>query len=304
MGERLAETAAKGGGLAAERTLVVAGASGYLGRHVVQAASAQGWHVKALVRRAGAAEPAKGVEEVIATVTDPATLQGVCDGADAVISCLGITRQTDKVTYADIDYQANANVLREAERAGCRRFAYVSVFGAQAAIHTDMVAAKERFVSELMASTKLEWVIIRPTGFFSDMREFLDMAMSGRCYVLGDGTSRMNPIHGEDLANVCVDALSGEPNRQVPVGGPETFTWNEVCSLAFQAAGKPRRVTYLPMCLVKFVVAIIKPFSRRTWNIAAFMSSSGSHDFVAPAHGQLKLADFYREEATKLKEAS
>ncbi len=59
---------------------------------------------------------------------------------------------------------------------------------------------------------------MRPNGFFSDMKDFLDMAKSGRVYLFGDGNFKLNPIHGEDLAKVCVDKME-EGIKEESIGG-------------------------------------------------------------------------------------
>ena len=54
---------------------------------------------------------------------------------------------------------------------------------------------------------------MRPSGYFSDMGAVLDMAKRGRVLLVGQGHNRFNPIHGRDLAEVCVDASEGEERR-------------------------------------------------------------------------------------------
>jgi uncharacterized protein YbjT (DUF2867 family) len=75
----------------------------------------------------------------------------------------------------------------------------VSVFNGPNLRHLDIVRAHEDFVDVLKASG-LDYSVIRPTGFFSDMSEFYKMARRGRVYLLGRGNNRVNPIHGADLA--------------------------------------------------------------------------------------------------------
>jgi uncharacterized protein YbjT (DUF2867 family) len=48
-------------------------------------------------------------------------------------------------------------------------------------------------------SSGMDYVIIRPTGFFSDMFMILDMARRGRVYLLGSGAGKINPIHSRDF---------------------------------------------------------------------------------------------------------
>ncbi len=64
-------------------------------------------------------------------------------------------------------------------------------------------------------------------------------------YLFGDGTLRGNPIHGEDLAEVCIDAIAGT-EKEINVGGPQTLTQNEIAITAFQALGKTPKVTHIP----------------------------------------------------------
>jgi len=101
------------------------------------------------------------------------------DGVELVASALGITRQADGPSYRDVDHHANLNLLREAERAGAIRFAYVHVLNADAIRHVPLVAAKAGFVDALQASP-IAGTVIAPSGYFSDMGDFLAMARPGR----------------------------------------------------------------------------------------------------------------------------
>jgi uncharacterized protein YbjT (DUF2867 family) len=274
--------------------VLVAGATGYLGRYVTTEAASRGHRVRALARTPSALDEIRSQVTVVqGEATAPETLAGICDGIEVIFSSLGITRQTDRVTYQDVDYQANINLLREAEHSGCRRFVFVSVLHPEHTQHTDMVAARERFVVALRAS-KLESVVIRPTGFFADMREVYKMAQAGRCYVFGDGLARLNPIHGADLAVVCVDAFSGD-DLEINVGGPDILTQREIAQLAFSALGKAPKVTGLPFWLVDALLATVKPFHRRWWNIGTFIASAGRHEMVGPQVGDHRLAQWFEE---------
>ena len=106
----------------------------------------------------------------------------------------------------DVDYQANRNVLNEALIDNVKTFMYISVFNADKLRHLEIVKAKEIFAQELKEAG-IEYIIIRPNGFFSDMAEFFNMANRGRIYLFGKGEFRCNPIHGADLAEVCVKWL-------------------------------------------------------------------------------------------------
>lgn len=114
------------------KNILVAGATGYLGKHMVRELKQQGYDVRALARaRSGLAPVASLVDDVVeGRITEPSSIRGCCDGMDVVFSSIGITRQRDGLTYMDVDYQGNVNLLKEAIRSGVSRFLYVSVFQA------------------------------------------------------------------------------------------------------------------------------------------------------------------------------
>jgi uncharacterized protein YbjT (DUF2867 family) len=256
--------------------VVVAGATGYLGRFLVQELGRRGHSVRALVR------PGKSVEGASEIVE-----------AEATFSSLGITRQTDRVTFMDVDYGANHRLLAEAEVSGVRRFGFVSVVRPELFTDSEMVAARERFVAELRASS-IPSCVVRATGFFSDLREPLEMAKKGRVYLIGDGKARINPMHGEDLARASVDALeSGSTERAV--GGPQTFTWQEIAELAFRALGREPKITHVPEWVVKVALPPVRLFSRRTHAIARFVSRVAVNDVMAPEQGHHMLSQYYAE---------
>ena len=136
--------------------------------------------------------------------------------------------------------------------------------------------------------------MIRPTGFFSDASEFLRMALSGRVYLIGRGDRRINPIHGEDLAKVCVNAAE-EEKREVPVGGPDVYTYREIAELAFSVAGREPKITSIPPKLASLLIEAIRPFSRHYYTLAKFFLIALQNDSVAPSTGVHHLEDYYRE---------
>ncbi len=271
--------------------VVVAGATGYLGRHLVREFVDRGAHVTAIVR------PGKTVPDatacVEAQVTDPASLRGVCDGADAVFSALGITRQTDSVTYEDIEYTANMNLLAEAQRAGVGRFGVISVVHPEVFEGLAITTSRERFVRHLQAAD-ITSSVVRATGFFSDLQEVFEMAATGRVYVVGTGETRVNPVHGADLARACADALT-HGHRDVNVGGPDVLTWDAIAELAFEALSAPPKITHVPAWIPRSLLPLVKPFSRRKYDVGSFIVRGATHDMVAPPHGRHHLEHFYQD---------
>ena len=170
------------------KRILLAGGTGYLGAYVLAELLEQGYSTRAVVRDFRKIKIENPILEIVeAEVTRQETLKGLFEEIDVVISTVGITRQKDGLTYMEVDYQANLNLLEEAKKAGVQRFVYVSAINGDQHRNLKIFEAKERFVDALKASG-LDYVVLRPNGFFSDMKDFLGMAKNGRVYLFGAGS--------------------------------------------------------------------------------------------------------------------
>ena len=131
--------------------ILIAGATGYLGSYIAQELKQQDYYTRVLVR-----DPKKfdqsGIEadEIIrAEITDKSTLEDCCKDIEVVISSIGITKQKDGLSYMDVDYQANLNLLKVAKRSGVKKFVYISVLNGEKLKNLKICEAKEKFVDEL-----------------------------------------------------------------------------------------------------------------------------------------------------------
>lgn len=282
--------------------VLVAGATGYLGRHIVAELARRGHQVRAIVRDRSRAEapgassaPALSdltAEWAVGDVTDAAFTHDVADGVDKVVSALGVTRQ--KTDPWDIDNRANLAVLDSALRCGASSFTYVGV------LHGDrcpapLTRAKTTFAQTLTAAPVSER-IVNPTGYFSDMLDMLTLAQRGLVPLLRP-QGRINPIHGADLADFCVDRMEGDESGSWDVGGPQVLTWREVALTAFAAAHRRPRILHLPERIVTPALRTLGLFSPSTADLAAFAAWGMLHDGIAPATGARRLADFFAEQA-------
>lgn len=275
--------------------VLIAGATGYLGQHLVKAYVEAGYSVRVLVRNREKLKQSSlsNIDVVIGEATDPATLKGCCDDIDVVVSALGITRQKDGLTYDQVDYQANRNLLDEALKEGAYQFTYVHVLKAEGMPNVAMAQAKAKFAAEL-EQAPIASTLICPSGFFSDLSEILTMAQKGRVYLFGDGEARITPIHGADLAELIVEATE-KGIRRVEAGGPETFTQNEIAELAFQVLGKPPHVTKIPLWMGQALISLSKMFGKgSSVGPLDFFLTASALDMSAMTHGSRRLIDDFR----------
>ena len=284
-----------------KKRVLVAGATGYLGQFLVKELTKRNFEVRVLIRKERQKHLFIDIDDFfIGEITESKSLRGICKNIDWVFTSVGITRQKDNLTYMDVDYQGNAYLLNEAKQSGVDSFLYVSAIGGNKLRHLKIFEAKERFVDELKKS-RLNYTIMRPNGFFSDMRDFLDMAKNGKVYLFGRGYFKLNPIHGEDLAKVCVDKISSDEN-EITVGGPDLLSQNELATLALNAWGKRPRIIHLPDWIRKFTIWSLRTFtSSKTYGPIEFFLTLMAFDNKAEQFGTHHLNDFFNDEVEKNK---
>ncbi len=239
--------------------LVIAGAFGNLGAEITKAAVMAGHEVLAADRILkaipGLSPDSYRTREI--DVTKPDTLAGLCEGADMVITTVGLTASSKTVTHYDIDLAGNINLLEEAKRRGVRKFVYTSVIKADTDASIPMLDAKASFEKVLKASG-LEYLIVRPSGYFYDIAKvFAPMVEKGSVTLLKGVSSRANVIATQDLAEYLL-TYSGAWNTTVEIGGTEVYTYEEIAAMFFAAAGKPCVIKYAPAFLFDILAFVAK----------------------------------------------
>lgn len=278
--------------------VLVAGATGYLGRYVVAELHSRGHLVRAVVRdrdRARREGPwgspsLDGLvdEWALGSVIDPRFTRDLAADVEHVVSALGVTRQ--KADPWQIDNLANLAILNSAlKHAGS--FTYINTLGGDRC-PARLTRAKSAFAQTLSVA-EIGAQIINPPAYFSDMTEVLTMARRGLVAVFRP-EARINPIHGADLAAYVVDRMEEGRTGTWDVGGPDVLSWRELAHLAFDAVGKRSRVLTVPAWALPPALRLTGLFSPRLADTAQFMAWNMTRDCVAPMTGTHHLADFYR----------
>jgi len=278
-----------------KKKVLVAGATGYLGQFVVRELKKRGYWVRVLIRKDSQKEQFEKVDEFfVGRITNKESLLGITKSIDWVFSSVGITRQKEGMSYMDVDYQGNANLLEEAVKSNVELFQYVSAINGDGLRQLKIFEAKERFVDELKKSG-IPYSVLRPNGFFSDMSDFLDMAKAGRVYLFGHGNFKLNPIDGKDLATVCIDKMEVK-EKEATIGGPDILSHIDLATLALKAWNKPTKITRLPDWTRTFIIWFLRSFtSPKTYGPIEFFLTAMANDNIAEQYGNRHLKDFFKE---------
>lgn len=276
--------------------VLVAGATGSVGREVCARLKQAGCFVRVLVRDSGRAATLGADEILLVKSVDEATLRGCADGIEVVVSCLGAPVTLDlgaRPSFFDVDTRANEALIAESQRAGVRRFVYVACHVEPGFAQTRYVRAHEAVVARLAASG-LSYTVVRPTGIFSAFADLVPMARRGLLPQIGDGKTETNPIHPGDVAQAIVGAISDGPH-ELSVGGPEIMTRQQTLEQVFAALGKRARILRVPPGLFRAMGVLIGALHPRLGELLEFFAAVSTSRSVAPSVGTQRLSDYYRQ---------
>ncbi|MCZ7589386.1 MAG: complex I NDUFA9 subunit family protein [Gaiella sp.] len=244
--------------------ILVTGASGFVGRHVVRDLAADGTRVRAMVRTARGAAMLEGVEcELVrGDVTDPASLRAAARGMRTIVHLVAIV-EGSPATFERVMAAGTGNLVEAARESGVRRIVLMSALGAGPGATVPFFRAKWA-AEQAVASSGVDHAVLRPSFVFGTdggaLPRFLRIArLAPVTPVIGPGTQRVQPIWIDDLARavrLAVDAEGSGP--PVELGGPEAVTWSELWRRIKLALGTRRPVLHVPFWLARGPAALFE----------------------------------------------
>ena len=238
-------------------TILVTGASGFVGGHVVAALRADGRELRALVR-----DPARArdvdAELVQGDMTDPASLRNAIAGCDTVIHLVAI-RQGKPEQFRRIMIDGTRALIAAAKDAGVERFILMSALGTSEATKDLVPYYNAKWTEEQdVQASGLRYVIFRPSFIFGRdggiLPTFAKLAkVAPVTPIVGSGRQRIQPIWADDVGayfSKAVD-LDGATNRTFELGGPDAVSWNEFWERLKRVRGIRRPSVHVPIGLMR-----------------------------------------------------
>lgn len=287
--------------------VLVTGANGFVGSHLVPALVDAGHRVIALVRdEAGAGlvtgrlTPAQraAVTTRLGDVTKPDSLPAAVAGADAVLHLAAIPRDWDGgATLRLVNTEGTRNVLRAAVAADVRRFVHLGALGVADEPDLHYGSSKARAMA-LVRESGLDWTILSPSllfgprdGFFNILADLVRMS-PGVVPITGRGTARFQPLAIGDLARVAVLVLDDPATvgREYLLGGPRAWTYRELMEEVLRGMGRRRALVPMPVALIRLVAtaaeAVRLPFPVATDQLRQLrLDNTGPLDSVRSGFG-------------------
>lgn len=239
-------------------SVVVTGASGFIGTALIPRLVAAGHLPRLIVRQPPAAPPAPPVEVIAGDLTSPASLRAAMAGADAVVH-LGAATSAGGLDPA-VAYRVNVGgasaVIEACHAAGCRRVIVLSTQHVHLR-RCGTYGRTKRIADALFAGSGLAVTILRPSLVYGRGSRGVFVKLAGLVRrlpvipVIGPGEWHLRPVYLDDLVALIVETLARPDvaGRTYDVGGVERITYNEFLSAICSTLGRSCRRFHIPLAL-------------------------------------------------------
>lgn len=244
--------------------ILVTGATGFVGSHLVKRLRQEGLKVRAMVRTPEKAQSLKdlGAEIVPGDISDVPSLEAAAKGCEKVLHLVGIIQEGRGFTFQSVHVEGTRNILDAAKKAGVKHFLYQSALGTREGAKSEYHRTKWE-AETLVKASGIPYAILRPSliygpGDLFTIRLAEMIRLSPVLPVIGTGRSKIQPIYIEDVASCIAKILIDGQHlgKTYEIGGPEQLTYEEVTKAIAAALGVRRPVVHMPLSFMRTMARV------------------------------------------------
>ncbi len=244
--------------------ILITGANGFVGSHLVERLRKDGIAVRSLVRDPSRARKLADLGAELATgdISDLASLEAAAEGCDRIVHLVGIIQEGRGFSFRSIHVEGTRNVLAAAKKAGTARFFHQSALGTRENAQSEYHRTKWE-AEQLVRASGLPYTILRPSliygpGDLFTIRLAEMIRLSPVLPVIGSGRSKVQPIFIDDVTACIAKAVTSEAilNRTLEIGGPDRLSYEEVTRAIAAVLGVKRPTVHMPMFFMRTMAKV------------------------------------------------
>lgn len=285
------------------RRALITGATGFVGSHLAEQLTSQGWLVRALVRRTSDTSRLiqLGVVPFVGELGEPESVSRAAEECELVYHLAAATFEKDEASFHRANVEGTRGVVEGSLRTeGVRRLVYLSSYaasgasrGAEPRSSADPPApltaygrtklAGEELVREA-AGRGLETVIVRAPAVYGPrdtaLLSYFRLVRWGLAPAPGGGERYLHLIYAPDLAAALVRAADG-PTGTFAVADPRVYAWSEVVDEIATALGRRPLRLRLPVPLVRSFARVTEAIGHALGRVVTF-NREKAEEMLAP----------------------
>jgi UDP-glucose 4-epimerase len=253
-------------------TIALTGATGFIGRHLLRELPKHGYRIRVLLRRP-AEVPPEASSAVVGDIAAPQNMAAALRGVDAVIHSAGLAHAMSghpEDDYRAINTEATVGLARAAERAGIKRFVFMSSIRAQSGPTAEGVLTEEQEphptdaygrsklgAEQGLADLGIDWVALRPVlvygpGVEGNMAALLDLVRSPLPLPFGSLKAQRSVLGLDNLVAAVDTALKmpGPVRRPFIVADPDPLTVGDMVAALREGLGRGPGLLPVPASLL------------------------------------------------------
>ncbi|GBU17068.1 MULTISPECIES: NAD-dependent epimerase/dehydratase family protein [Methylobacterium] len=290
------------------RLVALTGTTGFIGRHLLKSLTSRGDRVRVLLRRP-TEMPDGAASAVVGDLSRPMNMAAALAGVDAVVHSAGLAHAMSGAPeddYRSANTEATRRLAEAAERAGVRRFVFLSSIRAQSGpsapaplteadtpLPTDAYGRSKLAAEQALAETGLDWAALRPVlvygpGLKGNMAELMRLARMPYPLPLGGLRARRSLVSVESLASAVATVLDAEGPLRKPmiVAEPDALSLPEMIAALRSGLGRPPGLLPVPAGLIGLACRMTgraEVYSRLSGNLVATAGALSALGWT-PAH--------------------
>lgn len=276
------------------KSLFITGASGFLGSKILERIRPEEYESITLLGRRMPVLP-----DQLRSATNISVVQGSLADVDLygsslsqntyIVHLAAITGKADPEDYYSVNTEGTRLLSEAARKAGVSGILFVSSIAVsfpdrKGYLYADSKEKAERIVQD----SGLAYCIVRPTIILGDgspiWNSFYKLAQSSTIVLPGNGKTRIQPIHVEDMASLIRSILSSQRfrNETLELGGPEVVSMEDfVCRIHRASKGGKPKVLHLPLGFIVMFLRAIEKVNRNLLPVNSGQFASFKNDGVA-----------------------
>lgn len=253
--------------------ILVTGAAGFVGYHLVNALAGKQKRVRCLVRN----EPAKinicdkHIEVIQGDIRDKKVIDSAVKGARQVVHLAAVIQSPDPEVVCQVNVEGTRNLVESSRQYGVEQFVFFSTLNTVLPVKNRYSKSKEK-AEDIVRKSGLNFTILRPSVIYGNGDDGtiarLVHAVKNRkiIYLLGNGKYKLQPVYIDDVIKAICETLNNLcqfKDRTLFLVGKEIVSYTGLVDVISEIIGVKKYKCYIPLSVIDIIIKVFSLFSKK-----------------------------------------